>query len=643
MVRRLAAEPLGWAWLGRWLLAQAVVVLLYLPWIPIAWRQATQPPVPPWRGFTSLAEVLAETWSALSFGQSVEPARVWPLLVLIAVLFALGLLYRGSTGAQAAEGSGPSDAAAGRWLLAGCVLVPVLLIYLASFVTPLYHVRYAFTYSTPFYVLLAAGLLWLGRRWQPLLALGVVLILVFSGMSIYAYHTDTGYASDDHRAAARFLAERWRPGDAILVNAGYAYPALLAYWQGVPLGWRGRLTNYEGLAGSEGPVVAQTGTVDGALSLGWGDAESDFYAMERVETAQALERLFVDHDRVWVYRIYDTVADPRGYIRDWLDGHGTPFEDQVFTGESQLRVQGYLTGRDPLGGNVRPIDARLADGSLQLEAASVWAPEVEVGGALDLALVWQVDAPPEEGAILFAGLFDQAESPDSAPGQRWAQTDERPLGSLYGPADWPTGDRVRTPLHLPVPVGTPPGRYRLEVGWYEFVEGQPIWLPWAEGGHRLTLGEVEVVVPADPVAQLTPRVRYPIQVTMGEGLQFLGFDARPLQGRPGDVLALDLFWQATEDGPEPGLAVLRLADDDGNILAESSSAPAGGRAPFARLVGGQTIRDPRTVPLPGDLAPGVYNLLLGRQRADGSWLPIRRGPLPLGTTYPLATVRVLGQ
>ncbi len=626
---------LGWAWLGRWLLAQAVVVLLYLPWLPTAWRQVTQPPVPPWRGFASLASVIVATWSALSLGQSVEPIRIWPLLVLTAVLFALGLLYKGSADPQAAEGSGLLDTAASRWLLAGYVLIPVLLIYLASFVTPLYHVRYAFTYSTPFYVLLAAGLAWLGHRWRPALALGLALILVFCGMSIYAYHTDSRYASDDHRAAVRFLAERWRPGDAILVNAGYAYPALLTYWQGVPPGWRGRLPNYDGSTGDDGPTVLQTGTVDGEPTLGWGNAESDFYAMDRIKTAQALERLFADYDRVWVYRIYDTVTDPEGYIRSWLDEHGTLFEDQVFTGGSQLRVQGYLTGKDPRTATALPAGAALADGSLQLAAASVSAQEVEAGGALDLALVWQVGAPLEEDAILFAGLFDDQ-------GLRWAQTDERPLGSLYTLADWPAGEGVRTPLRLPVPPGTPPGRYRLEVGWYEFVDGRPIWLPW-EGGDRLTLGEVEVVAPADWAALPPPEIAYPIQVTMGDGVQLLGFDARTFEGQPGDLLPVDLFWQALEDAPEPGLAVLRLADDAGNVLAESSSAPAGGQAPFARLAAGQAVRDPRSVTLPSDLAPGVYNLLLGRQHADGAWFPVRRGPFPLGSTYPLATIRVLEQ
>ena len=630
---------LGWAWMGRWLLAQVIVLLLYAPWIPVAWRQATQPPVPPWRGSSSLASVVAETWSALSLGQSVEPARVWPLLVLTAVLVVLGLLYKGSAGPPV-EGSTGSGRSASRWLLAGYVIIPVFLIYLSSFVIPLYHVRYAFTYSTPFYVLLAAGLAWLGRRWRPALALGLALIFVFSGISVYAYHTDARFASDDHRAAARFLADRWRPGDAILVNAGYAYPALLAYWDGAPsdaappIDWRGRLLD-PGWAGRQGPAVIQTGTVDGAPSLGWGDPDSDFYAMGRAETAAALERLTADFDRVWVYRIYDTVTDPEGFVRNWLDEHGTRFEDRVFSGESQLRVQGYLTGKDPLSEQERPAGAALADGSLQLAAASVWVPEVEVGGALDLALVWRVVSPLEDDAILFAGLFDDQ-------GQRWAQTDERGLGSIHTPAAWPEGATIRTPLRLPVPPGTPPGQYRLEVGWYRFVEGQPQWLPW-KSGERLTMGAVEVGSPSDWAALPPPQVTYPIMVTMGEGLQLLGFDAQAFEGQPGDTLPLDLFWLALMDIPEPGLAVLQLADDAGNVLAEASSAPVGGRASFSGLATGQTLRDPRALTLPGDLAPGVYNLALGRQRPDGAWLPVHRGPFPLGSTYSLATVRVLGR
>ena len=40
-----------------WLLTHLAMLLAYAPWLPIAWRQATDPPVPPWRSFTPLLDV----------------------------------------------------------------------------------------------------------------------------------------------------------------------------------------------------------------------------------------------------------------------------------------------------------------------------------------------------------------------------------------------------------------------------------------------------------------------------------------------------------------------------------------------------------------------------------------------------------
>lgn len=618
----------AWRWLGRWLLAQVAVLLLYAPWLPIAWRQATNPPVPPWRSFTALGDLLVQTWSALSLGQSVQPAAgwVWPVLILVAVLFGLGLFHRSRLAGR------PS------WFLAGYVFLPVLLIALASLVTPLFHVRYAFTYSTPFYIILAAGLAaagrWRPRAWRPALWLGLAVVVIASGLSIRAYHADPRYATDDHRAAARFLSERWRPGDAILVNAGYAYTALLIYWDGDPIVWRGRLVaDYKGdwSAAGRGPVVVQAGTVDGDPGLGWGDPASDFYAMTQAETGDALARLFDRFDRVWVYRIYDTVTDPEGFVRAWLDARGQKFEDQVFTGESQLRVQGYLTGRDPLADPrlVGQPGAALADGSLGLAAAAVPAREVAVGQALDLALVWNANAPLADDVILFAGLFD-------ADGRRWAQTDDRPLGSLLPPASWQAGSLVRTPLRLSVPPGTPPGSYILKIGWYRFVDGQPVWLPWA-ASDRLSLGEVTVVAPADWRALPLPEVGYPAAVTVGRGLELAGFNASSLADHPGGALSLELVWRALDRAPEAGTIVLQLSNDAGQVLAEQPlDAPA-------LLAAGQVLRQPCSLDLPISLPPGSYNLLVGRRSPDGSWLPVRRGPVGLGSTYPLATVRALGR
>ena len=149
-----------------WLSAQLAVLVLYLPWLPIAFRQATQPPVPPWRSFTNLWDMTVESWSALSLGQSAGLSWAWPVLALFAVIYLLGLSHPRS---------------AFRPLLVGYTFLPLALILLLSLVVPLYHVRYVFTYAAAFYILIAAGLALLLRRRTALrLALFSVLLLTLT-------------------------------------------------------------------------------------------------------------------------------------------------------------------------------------------------------------------------------------------------------------------------------------------------------------------------------------------------------------------------------------------------------------------------------------------------------------------------------
>ena len=56
--------------LRRWVLLAAALGVTYAPWIPIAWRQATEPPVPPWRQATPIATMILQPLSAYVLGQS---------------------------------------------------------------------------------------------------------------------------------------------------------------------------------------------------------------------------------------------------------------------------------------------------------------------------------------------------------------------------------------------------------------------------------------------------------------------------------------------------------------------------------------------------------------------------------------------
>ncbi len=479
---------IGW-WLARWvkgkhkfsllpwLSSQIAILILYLPWLPIAFRQATNPPVPPWRTFTAFAQVAIESWSALSFGQSVDPKIVWPFLLLTFALFAWGLLNSFRMA---------SDSPFMPLSLAGHILLPILLIYLFSLIVPLFHVRYVFTYSPPFYLLLAAGLAKLPRK--PLVAMSLLFILGTSAYSIYNFHFDPRYASDDHRGAANYLEERLRPGDAVLINAGYAYPAFLYYYEG-PIAWRGRLVNYREVADlGEGTVVLQTGSIGGQATLGWGNPNSDFYATTEEETAHSLEEVFSRHRRVWVFRIYDTATDPQGFIREWLEEHGRRFEDQLFAGQSFMRVQGFLTHPGPIyevPDLPHPVGVELG-GRVRLEGFEGEPAAVRAGEPLDLALYWRATQRLDIDYHVVLYLVD-------AEGEVLTQTDEMPLGSLYLTSRWKVGEVLREPIRLEIPKSAPAGEYTLEVAIYDLASGQ--FLPvederWRADGERVRLGSV---------------------------------------------------------------------------------------------------------------------------------------------------------
>ena len=475
---RGGASPVWKVSLSYWLLANLGILLLYLPWLAPAWRQATNPPVPPWRSTLPLRTVLLESWTALSLGESVMPGQVWPLLLLVLGLFILGVFAARST----------------SWpiLLPLLVFGPLAIIYLAPFIGlsqgPLYHVRYVFTYSPPFYLSIGLALAWLWGK-QRLVALLISLLLFLgAAFSIYEFHTNPLYASDDFRSAVRLLQQKWRPGDAILINAGYAYPGFQYYFSD-PVDGYARLTGFDPAAitpNSPHPLVLETGTVNGPPSLGWGDPASDFYAMSEAETVAALETVSQTYPRLWLLRIYDTVADPESLIRVWLAENMTPFEDQVFSGGANMRLQGFLSPRQPPPPPTTPLT--LEDRFI-LRGFTPPAPHYRPGETIDVVLWWEAQAhqPTDPPYALSLKLWDSQ-------GNLAAQTepDEWPVGNLYFTPAWQPGQVIRYPLRLQLPSAISPGQYWLNVVFYNAQNGLPLQVR-ETGEQVILLGGLQIV------------------------------------------------------------------------------------------------------------------------------------------------------
>lgn len=611
---RRASFPMN-RWL-QWGLAQVALLLLWSPWVGIFWRQATDPPVPPWRvaweSGAALLAAVSEGVSALLTGQSAPnpTSALWLLVVAILLLFAF-LGYANQH--QARTGL------LHLWLY---LIVPVALLYLITYLwTPLYHVRYLFTYAPPLLLLVAAGLTAVGRR-QPWLAVVIGgALLAINGVSLQRFWFDPLYRSDDHRAAVAQLAKEWRPGDLILVNAGWVYTALESYWPTTlndvtaalppPLPPPVRLLDYAQISPSPTtPLLVRSGSIDGQANLGWGDPASDFFAIDSLTTAEALLALGRQYARIWHYRLYDTVSDPKGQMRTWLAANGEELLNEAIPGRDYLALQLYRSNHAPLvptAGTVVVEPGRFGD-ALQLTATQLITTPIAAGQTLYLHSEWQRLTADLPATVSFSlRLY----SPD---GFRLAQQDETPRQPV---AAWSTTAITPFGLALPLPVATPPGSYDLRLVVYDGSNGAPLHL--ATGESELPVGKVTITT-ATVIPTITTRVARFDYIDLVQA-------SVPTLVTTGGPLNVTLFWL-----PHPNpyrdtyVARLTLRDAQGTAVQQWDDALGGWRYPSGGWPAALPVRHDQRLTVAPTTAPGLYTLTLQVQRqSDGVGLPATTG------------------
>jgi uncharacterized membrane protein len=479
-----------------WLIAQVAVLLGWLPWLPIFLHQAAEPPVPAWRvawqDWRQVAAALAEGMAAFWVGQSPPGAVAWPWALGVVLVL---LAYFGYTKSDARPSLAP-------WLPLLLLGPFAFIVAVSILVTPLYHIRYLIIYA-PLFLVIAGAFITALLRPRPVLAATAALILILGSLlGINRFHYDPALRADDHRQAVADLARLWRPGDAILVNAGWVYTALAVYWPTSPessadavpppiAGWP-RLSDYsDGVsppltASSSSPwppvVAIRTGSVDGDPSLGWGNPTSDFYAITTADTLAGLATLAESYQRLWHYRLYDTVNDPVGTIRAWLDAQGEPVATLPYAGPGYLQLQGI-----PLHGESPPYPFSEEHATQFGEALKLTrhrtAPTIKAGSNLYVELIWQwlQNQNPANAEQLAASL--RLYAPD---GTLAAQTD--------APLSPTTTLTTTSALALGAPAATPPGLYSLTLVVYRTADLTPLPVQdeAADTGRGLPLGEIQI-------------------------------------------------------------------------------------------------------------------------------------------------------
>ncbi len=415
----------------------------------------------------------------------------------------------------------------------------------------------------------------------------------------------------------------------LLVNAGWPYTAISTYWNGI-IGGRYRITGALPEAREDDALVMVTsGHTDGDANLGWGDSRSDFFAMPSQVAKEQVADLFTRFPRVWQYRIYDTVNDPNGLLRDLLLRNGQLVDERSYAGEAFLRVQAYAP-RDGAPWSPGAPGASYP-GGLEVRWEGLPA-KVASGETIYAAVTWR--SSETQSSALGASLRLVGED-----GQTWAQPpDEQPLGPLFVSTQWPAGMAQRQAVALQAPEGAPPGEYAVVLVAYSTDTGQPLSPAPVNGANEappgMILGRVAVERPLPaPAARAA--------VAQFGPLALIEAQTPVTTLSPGDAIPVELLWQARTAPNEPLVIVIQLLDGAGSVVAGTEEQPLNGGYGTQAWEAGELVRDRHTLGIPRALSAGTYRLVVGVYRAaDGTRFTNRRGPSADSLSWEMKRIEV---
>ena len=408
----------------RGLVALGLSLLCFSPWLWTAWEVSGT--APSWRPALSLGAMLVACLEAFTLRQ--VPLAGATKIVTLAVLgfIALtGLLPRN----LAALSRRPSWSLAGGrpgLFVALTFMVPFLSVYVLSFRLQIFTVYYLIIIVAPFLLALAAGVCWLGsiRREAGLISLVIVIFALLCGLR---HNWTLGSRKEEWRAAARYVSEHARPGDAVLCYPDYARIPFAYYYDGEqPL-----------FAPFGGPVAEQG-------DLNW--------AMDGLS----------EYDTVWLVQSHVDSVDPKRQVESWLGARFPIVTEQYPPG---VEVKGYAAthmlrevpdSAQPLsalfGEQVRLVGFEM-DGQVFSATDDTFHPP---SGWIHVTLYWEAAGDLSEDYVATVHLTDAA-------GQVWGGSLERPTSGMrfYPTSDWQPGEVVRDDHDVNLNPRTPPGTYIL--------------------------------------------------------------------------------------------------------------------------------------------------------------------------------------
>ncbi len=449
------------AWAG----ILAVALALYLPWLPIAYRQLTTWPSA--RIPVASPETVLAALHLLLLGQTLSAGSHTFIVVLILwLVLALGLF-------QFVRRPFPLA------LLLSWLIIPLAFVLLAGlFQGP--FLKFLLIASPPLCLLIGVGVMGPGGArpvskpgtvskpstgLQPGLTarpsfiyfihitgrLAALLLLAWiasaTATSLRNLYFNPAYARDDYRGIVADIRAMQREGDGIVLNAPNQWEVFTYYYRdGLPV--------Y--------PVAR--------------DRPLDEAAEER-ELSDILAR----HRRLFALYWGDRESDPQRFVERWLSTHAYTAQD-TWRGNVRFVIYGVPAQTPPK--DPTPLGVRFGP-HIRLESYTLLSQRLRPGDVLPLTLTWTTDIPLTEAYKVFVHLYDAGD-------RILAQHDSEPGAGLQPTTTWVPGQAVRDNHGVLIPIGAAPGTYRLAIGLYR-ADGPR--LPLENGADRLFLEDITVEEP----------------------------------------------------------------------------------------------------------------------------------------------------
>jgi hypothetical protein len=228
------------------------------------------------------------------------------------------------------------------------------------------------------------------------------------------------------------------------------------------------------------------------------------------------------------------------------------------------------------------------------------------GSFLPVMIFWRVDSPATADYMPFLQLED-------AWGHRWSQTET----FAYPAEQWETGETIIQQVNVLLPVGMPPGTYRIRLGLFDPHTAERLpRLDQAGGfaGDAYLIENVQIMAGGVPAS--LPEPPFVEDQAFLPGLHLLGYERGGASAMTGAPWGLSLWWLATE--PLPSLSTtLELVGNGGQVHTMLEGQPVHDNYPFEEWQPPQFIIDQRSLLIPATFPVGDYRLQLRLSELGG--------------------------